>query len=260
MKVILNADDYGYNRASNEGIRQSFKNGYITQASLMTNFGEITNEAVAIARDEGFDDRLGLHINLTAGVPLSDSMRVLSLFVRDGEFIPPYDKEYKSRIYKILPLHINAMRDEMRKQIEKYLSYELTMMHCDCHYSIQQDIPVWIALSPLLKEYGFKTFRGLLYKVEYSKIYKFYTELVELSYSSFMGPRADIAVSARGFDKYSKMKDLSNSVVELYSHPTIRDGRLIDNYTYGRTMEENIGQFIEKHKENAEFITYRDLL
>ena len=260
MRVILNADDYGHTREANEGIRLSFEQGYCTQASLMTNFGEITDEAVAMAKDHGFDDRLGLHINLTAGLPLSEEMRNLPLYVHNGSFINPHSPMYKSKIHKVLPLHISTLRDEMRKQIEKYLSYDLTMMHCDCHYSIQQDLPVWIALCPLLKEYGFKTFRGLLYKISYSRPFQFYTGLLDLSYSFFHGPRADIAVNVKGFKKYSQKKDLRNSVVELYSHPVCKDGVLIDNYTYGMRMHETIGQFLQDHKDSIDIITYKDLL
>jgi len=261
MKVILNADDYGYSPEATEGIRLSFEKGYCTQASLMPNFGKFTDEAVEIARDHGFDDRLGLHITLTDGAPLSEKMREVPLFVRNGIFLNPHDAEYKSRIHKVLPRYIGVLRDEMRRQIDKYLSYDLKMMHCDCHYSTQQDVPVWLALRPLLKEYGFKTFRGLLYKADYSKTYKFYTEMLNVAYNSFKGPRADVAVNTRGFERYSKMKDLSNSVVELYSHPACIDGKHVENYTRGRlTMDGTVGKFLEDHKDSIEIITYSDLL
>ena len=261
MKVILNADDYGCSREANEAIRYCFEKGYCTQASLMTNFGEITDEAVAIAKDNGFADKLGIHINLLEGEPLSEAIKEISLLVRDGKFIYPHDPDYKGSIHKLLPLHVKRIRDEMRRQIEKYLSYDLPMMHCDFHYSIQQDVPVWLAIRPLLDEYGFKTVRGLLYKPVYSKVYKTYTEvLARLAYSSFKGGSADIALNAAGFKKYSKMKDLSDKVVEVFSHPTFKDGKYLDNYTGGKLMSETIGGFLEEHKDSIEIITYSDLI
>ena len=261
MRVILNADDYGCSREANEAIRYSFEKGYCTQASLMTNFGEITDEAVSIAKENGFADKLGLHINLTEGKPMSEKMRNLPLYVSDGIFIHPHSSNYKGKIHKLLPLHIDVIRDEMRCQIEKYLSYDLPMMHCDFHYSIQQDLPIWMAIRPLLKEYGFKTVRGLLYKPPYSFAYRKYTELLNLFYSSFKGPRADVAVSAAGYKKYKNIKNISNKVVEVYSHPTVRDGRYIDNYTDGKLMSDTIGAFLEENKNLIqEIITYSDLV
>ena len=57
------------------------------------------------------------------------------------------------------------------------------------------------------------------------------------------------------------MKDLSNSVVELYSHPACIDGKHVENYTRGRlTMDGTVGKFLEDHKDSIEIITYSDLL
>ena len=260
MRVILNADDYGCSPEANEAIRYCFEKGYCTQASLMTNFGAVTDEAVAIAKANGFDDKLGVHINFTAGSPLSEEIKRVSVYVCNEKFIDPYDPKYKSSIHKLLPLHINKIRGERRRQIEKYLSYDLSMMHCDFHYSIQQDLPIWLAIRPLLDEYGFKTVRGLLYKPCYSNMYKKYTELLGLIYNSFKGARADVAVSVAGYDKYSKIKDLNNKVVEVFSHPTVIDGKYIDNYTGGKLMSETVGGFLEENKDSIQIITYSDLV
>jgi len=62
-ELIINADDFGYTRGVNRGIREAHERGPLTSTSLMVN-APATAEAVAIARDLPRLS-LGIHVNFT---------------------------------------------------------------------------------------------------------------------------------------------------------------------------------------------------
>ena len=74
MNAIVNADDFGLNQSVNRAIAESFRNGLCLNTTLIVNM-PYADEAVEIAYKEGFSDRVGLHLNLTEGVPLTEPIR-----------------------------------------------------------------------------------------------------------------------------------------------------------------------------------------
>ena len=115
------------------------------------------DEAVSIAREKGFADRIGLHLNLTEGLPLTDMIRECPRFCSpNGAFRGDYPflgLPYLGRERK-------AIRLELSAQIEKYKSMDLPLMHCDGHHHIQSRIPLAELIFPLIKSAGFRTFRN----------------------------------------------------------------------------------------------------
>ena len=69
--MIINADDFGYSAEVNEAVSECFRAGVINRATIMVNMPG-AEEAARIARENGFFDRVGLHINLTEGKALTD--------------------------------------------------------------------------------------------------------------------------------------------------------------------------------------------
>ena len=72
--IIVNADDFGSSIEANEGIAVSFQQQLIDRTTLMVNMPS-ASEAVKLASELGFTDRIGLHLNLTEGVPLTESIK-----------------------------------------------------------------------------------------------------------------------------------------------------------------------------------------
>ena len=83
MKVIINADDFGHDVATSDAIMQAFRSGYITQATVMVNMPDC-ERAVNEAKTASFGDRIGIHINLTDGVPLTEPIRSSRFFCDDS--------------------------------------------------------------------------------------------------------------------------------------------------------------------------------
>jgi predicted glycoside hydrolase/deacetylase ChbG (UPF0249 family) len=78
-RLIVNADDLGYDPAVNEGIVLAMRSGVVTSSTLMVNLPHSAHGAT-LAR--GLP--VGLHLNLSRGAPLSS--RFPPSFLRDGAF------------------------------------------------------------------------------------------------------------------------------------------------------------------------------
>ena len=70
MQWIINADDFGLSQEVNSAVVQCFRDGTIDRTTLLVNMPQ-TDAACALAREHGFFDRVGLHINLVEGTPLT---------------------------------------------------------------------------------------------------------------------------------------------------------------------------------------------
>eukprot|EP00056_Hartaetosiga_gracilis_P002673 m.55890 g.55890 ORF g.55890 m.55890 type:complete len:333 (+) comp11156_c0_seq1:94-1092(+) len=68
MKLVVCADDFGYCLGTNVGVVEAFEDGIVTQASLLVNSLSCDD---AVKRAQGCDLPLGLHLNLSEGIPIS---------------------------------------------------------------------------------------------------------------------------------------------------------------------------------------------
>lgn len=155
MSLIVNADDFGRDAAYNAAIVESFRRRWINQTTIMVNMSGF-EEAVRLAKENGFWDRVGLHLNLTEGRPLTDEC-AKSVFCEQGTFndmrsgrklFGSYDKKTEA-----------ALRREIQAQIARYLDEGFTLRHCDSHSHMHTRLPIAKILFPELERAGFKTVR-----------------------------------------------------------------------------------------------------
>src|SRR5258708_34967740 len=73
-KIIVNADDFGMSAETNRAIVEAFENNVISSATLMTNTPGF-DEACELAHRHRLLGKIGLHLNLTSGYPLSSPIR-----------------------------------------------------------------------------------------------------------------------------------------------------------------------------------------
>ena len=66
MKLLVTADDFGYCPKRNEAIFKLLESGKISRTSLMVNVPVYSEEAAKMIRN-GFENRIGLHFNITEG-------------------------------------------------------------------------------------------------------------------------------------------------------------------------------------------------
>jgi chitin disaccharide deacetylase len=85
-RLIVNADDFGYTPGVTRGILRAHKNGIVTSTTVMINM-PYAEESLRMAREQAPDLGVGLHLNLTAGTPLSAPNLVPDLVDKNGEFL-----------------------------------------------------------------------------------------------------------------------------------------------------------------------------
>ena len=132
MQYILNADDFGRTETVNEAIVYGFEHHYLDRTSIMVNMPYF-EEAVTLSEQHGFKDKVGLHINLTSGIPLTEPIKTVNTFC--GENGCFNGRIFKDRRMMLILSHREkkAVKLEVEAQIKKYLDYGFTLMHADSH-------------------------------------------------------------------------------------------------------------------------------
>ena len=84
-RLIVNADDFGLTEKVNQAIIQGHLEGIITSASLLAT-GAAFESAVTLARQHP-KLGVGVHLNLTEGMPVSEPASIPSLVTEKGLFL-----------------------------------------------------------------------------------------------------------------------------------------------------------------------------
>jgi len=87
VKLIVNADDFGYSESVSAGILRAHRDGIVTATTIMTNAPD-TEGAATLARATPSLD-VGVHLVLTFNRPSGDISRCRSLVDQDGRFFRP---------------------------------------------------------------------------------------------------------------------------------------------------------------------------
>ncbi len=137
-QVIINADDFGLSRDNNAVIVRAFRHGLISSATLMANMPAFA-EACALIQREGLHGRVGLHVNLSYGRPLSPALAAQPLFCNaDGEFAPrlPRHRLWLSRALR------EAIDQELQAQWQRCLEHGVRPSHLDSHQHMHNIWPI----------------------------------------------------------------------------------------------------------------------
>lgn len=130
-QLIVNADDYGYTPGTSRGILRGHQEGIVTSTSVMVNMPAAV-EWVPKAVGEAPDLGLGLHINLTAGAPVSLPGDVPDLVAPGGGFYP------RDTLIGLMPgLDITQVEREMLAQVARFEEIAGRLPdHLDSHHHI----------------------------------------------------------------------------------------------------------------------------
>ncbi len=247
IRVIINGDDLGISPEVNKAVAECFERRILTSTTLMVNM-PYADEAVELAKEQGFYEYIGIHFNLTSGFPLTTGIRKKKRFCkRDGSFNAYFQKHTATRL-KLTEGELKCVAEEAEAQIKKYISYGLPERHLDSHHHVHTNLPIWKILEPLLKKYDFRSVRlsRNLFRstAPLNAIYKKYYNS-GLKKSGFI--TTDYFGSFRDMKKAHRiLKD--NELVELMVHPMYSgEGVLCDTRV---PMDEVTGllEFVNAHK------------
>nr|WP_263327683.1 chitin disaccharide deacetylase [Neobacillus sp. Marseille-Q6967] len=211
IKLIVNADDFGYSRAINFGVIDAHKYGILNSATLMTNMPG-AEHAFELAKDNP-NLQVGIHLVLTCGRPLLSD--VPSLVDEKGNFRRLND------FLENRDFNVEEVEREWNAQIEKFLASGVKLTHFDSHHhahTLPELLPVVQRLSA---KYDLPVRRAAEQAVEgvpaFSDVFLF----------DFYGETA----TPEYFDGLaSRVPD--GSVVEIMTHPGYLDSEVLRGSSY----------------------------
>lgn len=129
--LIANADDFGISEGVNQGIVEAHRRGILTSTTLMANMPAFEH-AIGLSR-ENPSLRVGIHLNLTTGVPILPVSEIPTLVGDNGHLL---------RIDRMLRqltlgrLDLRQAEAELGAQVERVLSAGLAPTHLDSHHHV----------------------------------------------------------------------------------------------------------------------------
>ncbi|MBO8163765.1 MAG: chitin disaccharide deacetylase [Brevibacillus sp.] len=142
MKLIVNADDFGYSKGVNLGIIEAHRHGIVSSATLMANMPG-WEHAVQLAAEHP-NLGVGIHLVLTCGTPVSS--RLSSLIDEQGRFLRLPDLIRHAREEEV--------ETEWTAQIEKCLAAGVKPTHLDSHHHVHAFEKFLPVISRLAQRYG----------------------------------------------------------------------------------------------------------
>ena len=246
MRYIISADDFGYNHTINTATDEAMVRGWIQRASLMMNM-EGTDEAVSLAREHGYMDKIAFHLNLTVWYPLTENVKKTYICNSDGRFRYGVSN-YQVNKYCWSRDVVARIRNECEAQMKKFRDYGFTSRHIDAHRWIICNIPVFAAIWPLLRKYGFKTTRTLEghyfssiagEERKYCKRVFSFIKLKLHTKENWSGCPSEFFESSES----GRLKKTARA--EVYVHPDMVDGKVVDlfyNYENDKKPIEEIAK------------------
>src|SRR5258708_26196916 len=152
-KIIVNADDFGMSAETNRAIVEAFENNVISSATLMTNMPGF-DEACELAHRHRLLDKIGLHLNLTSGYPLSAPIRRCPRFCDNvGMF------HARQTLFRLSKEEMLAVETEIESQIRACLDRGLSPTHLDSHHHVHTEWAIGAAAITIARRYKIKAIR-----------------------------------------------------------------------------------------------------
>jgi predicted glycoside hydrolase/deacetylase ChbG (UPF0249 family) len=186
-KLIVNGDDFGFNREITNGIIECHTKGVLTSTTLMVNMPAAEYAAAESRKYPKLS--VGIHLSLTTGRPISDPRKIPALVNPDGTFKDLLEIVSRAKHFR---LPVKQIELEFTNQVEKFLSLGITPTHCDSHHSTTVNPQPCIAMMRVLKKYNIKrlrTYRGL-YRLDKADGWKLSNLLKMLRVNTIRGPKS----------------------------------------------------------------------
>ncbi|WED25747.1 carbohydrate deacetylase [Vibrio sp. DW001] len=145
LKVINNADDFGYSNSVNYGIIDAHRDGVLTSTTIMANMPGF-DHAVKIAKEYPCLG-IGVHCTLTCGRPLLNSHKTL---VNSSGYFHTLSN-YKKDSFRV---DSNEVYAEFKSQIEMVILSGIEPTHLDSHHHIHHYKDNMKIIIQLAKEYN----------------------------------------------------------------------------------------------------------
>lgn len=223
--IIINADDFGLSPNVNAAIIELLRTNRIQRTTMMVNM-QYTKDAYLMIKKYDLLDKVGLHINLTDGNPLSEKIKN-TRFVQNGK-LNHSEVESGTRLY-VCKHEADAIREEVQAQFEKFKElFGHYPKHVDSHRHIHNYIPFLLIIMNISKRCGVESMRIPINLYDRKnagickKSYKYFViKLINNCFKStdYMGAYLE-------YKNY--FNDTENKMVEIMVHPSFHNGNIVD--------------------------------
>jgi hopanoid biosynthesis associated protein HpnK len=154
-KLIITGDDFGLSLSANEAIEEAHRRGFLTTASLMVG-AEATVDAVWRAKRLP-SLRVGLHLVLVDGLPVSPPQAVPDLVTGKGEFSSHLVRAGIHFFFR--PKVKEQLEKEIRAQFQAFQDTGLLLDHVNSHHHMHLHPTVLGIILKVGREYGMRAMR-----------------------------------------------------------------------------------------------------
>ena len=148
--LIVNSDDFGLSESVNTAIVAGYESGCISSTTLMASMPGFEDAVEKAHKLTFLKNSVGLHMNLTQGIPLTEKIKQCPRFFKDGYFA--YDR--KKPIFFLSPDEIIAIYDEITAQLNRLLKNNITPTHFDSHHHVHTELGVFNVYMAVAREHG----------------------------------------------------------------------------------------------------------
>lgn len=224
--VLVVGDDFGWTPSINAGIRRAFEDGLLTHTSVMASMPAF-DEACAIAEKIGFADRVGLHLVLSEGTPVTSAMSGCRRFCDpNGNF------KSRKRVFRMSREERAIVAGEVRAQVGRAREGGFAVRHLDSHHHMHNELAILRVVLDLAAELGIERVRlapnlgdrGLA-RAAYKASLNTLIQRAGLAGTTYAGTAHELV------ERAARRKGAGVPTSEIVMHPFLRaDGQLRDAY------------------------------
>jgi len=271
--LIVNADDYNSDEERNRGILEAAEKGIVTSTSVIAN---LPFNAASVSKLKAvFGPRIGIHLNLTKGMPIN--RRATTLADETGQF---FLKRIAWRRALLHQYNLTEVEEEFAAQISRLRELGITPDHLDGNNHLHIFPGVAEVVARLARDFNIKKIRlpweKFINPLQYiqPKVFKkfFFSSLARRAYLVFKSFGLLFSEHFAGiqFPRIAEIESLQKffhklppGITELMCHPGYQNASL--QPTSGAIHEEEL--FALNHpevldtikRENINLISYQDL-
>tara|TARA_R110002049_G_scaffold47_20_gene292 strand:+ start:8063 stop:8833 length:771 start_codon:yes stop_codon:yes gene_type:complete len=254
-RVIINSDDFASDKEVNQSILSSFSQKLISSSTALVNFSEGLEDAVQMVKANQIPkDALGLHLNLTSGVPVLEETKSCGLICENGLF--------HGRIRTKPQFHIKLkdrqlIFNELEAQLHKFNSqFGFMPSHIDGHEHVHTEWAIMRCVNQLANENKITKIRiarnlgenTSALKSRYKSFFNWRLRQLGFITTDFFGDFSDIEINNTHY---------TGKTVEIMVHaiPSINDD-IVNDYN-NVPLKDKVEKF--RRNNNFDMINYSQL-
>ena len=236
--LIITADDFGASKNINEGIKFAADNKAITSISVLSNFNESLPDLKKISENHP-DIGIGVHLNITIGIPILEAEQVPSLVGADGSFYT-----IKRLLAEFDSISLDDLRKELRAQILALEKYDIRLDFISDHHGILSLYsPFFDIVAELAKEFDVPVRSPVIASVKYPGLFS-NSKIKKRGRQTARRLIFTAPFKAFGLFKYSRIHEMEKKVKKLEKLGILHPDLLIECF-WGEPTASNLLHILE---------------